>query len=55
MVIAEGKQLADERVIKWLLWTPNIKMLLVHRGKERAGRTERVALKCIHSPVYMDS
>ena len=43
------------RVIKWLLWTPNVKMMLVQQGKERVGQTERVALKCIHSHMYMDS
>ena len=43
------------RVIKWLLWTPNVKMMLVQQGKERVGQTERVALKCMHSHMYMDS
>lgn len=49
MVTAEGRQPADGPGHQMAL------TVLVQRGKERVGQTERVALRCIHSHVYMGS
>lgn len=45
MVTAEGRQPADESGHQMAL------TMLVQRGKEWVGQTERVALKCIHGQL----
>lgn len=49
MVTAEGRQPADGPGHQMAL------TVLVQRGKERVGQTERVALRCMHSHVCTGS